>query len=76
MIGKGIVSSDSVSSRRDIQLRAVKGTRTLSKAHMLRNSYCPRIEVDPETYRVAVDGEHVTCKPARVLPLAQRYFLR
>jgi urease subunit alpha len=62
--------------RSNVQLRAVKGTRTLSKAHMLRNSYCPRIEVDPETYRVAVDGEHVTCKPARVLPLAQRYFLR
>jgi urease subunit alpha len=44
--------------------------------HMVRNSHCPKIEADPETYRVAVDGEHVTCKPARVLPLAQRYFLR
>jgi len=62
--------------RSNVQLRAVKGTRTLAKSHMVRNSHCPKIEVDPETYRVVVDGEHVTCKPARVLPLAQRYFLR
>jgi urease subunit alpha len=62
--------------RSSVQLRPVKGTRTLSKAHMIRNSHCPHIEVDPETYRVSVNGEHITCKPARVLPLAQRYFLR
>jgi urease subunit alpha len=62
--------------RSNVQLRAVRGTRTLSKSHMVRNSYCPKIDVDPETYRVAIDGEYVTCKPARVLPLAQRYFLR
>ncbi len=35
----------------------------------------PEIEVDPETYIVRADGEHLTCEPAEVLPLAQRYFL-
>jgi urease subunit alpha len=58
------------------RLTPVKGTRTLGKAHMVRNHLCPEIAVDPETYTVRVNGEHVTCRPARVLPLAQRYFLR
>ncbi len=58
------------------RLVPVKGTRTLSKPHMVRNSLCPEITVDPETYKVFVNGEHVTCRPAHVLPLAQRYFLR
>jgi urease subunit alpha len=60
----------------DVHLVAVKGTRTLAKSHMARNDVCPEIRVDPETYKVFVNGEHVTCRPARVLPLAQRYFLR
>jgi len=60
----------------NVNLVPVKGTRTLTKTHMLRNSLCPDIRVDPETYKVRVNGEHVTCRPARVLPLAQRYFLR
>jgi urease subunit alpha len=60
----------------DVQLVAVRGTRTLAKAHMVRNALCPDIRVDPETYKVFVNGERVTCRPARVLPLAQRYFLR
>ena len=59
-----------------VRLVPVKGTRTLAKSQMVRNSLCPAIRVDPETYKVFVDGEHVTCRPARVLPLAQRYFLR
>ncbi len=59
-----------------VRLVPVKGTRTLSKSHMVRNSFCPEIRVDPETYKVFVNGERVTCQPARVLPLAQRYFLR
>jgi urease subunit alpha len=58
------------------RLVPVKGTRTLAKAHMVRNHACPEIRVDPETYKVYVDGERATCRPARVLPLAQRYFLR
>ena len=57
------------------QLIAVKGTRKLKKSDMIHNDYLPKIEVDPETYRVAADGEHLVCEPAKVLPMAQRYFL-
>jgi urease subunit alpha len=43
---------------------------------MVHNDYCPDdIEVDPETFEVRVDGEHVTCEPASELPLAQRYMI-
>jgi urease subunit alpha len=42
---------------------------------MIHNDMLPRIEVDPETYEVRADGELLTCEPARVLPMAQRYFL-
>jgi urease subunit alpha len=42
---------------------------------MRHNSATPNIEVDPETYEVRVDGKVITCEPATVLPLAQRYFL-
>jgi urease subunit alpha len=42
---------------------------------MLFNATTPRIEVDPETYEVRADGELLTCEPATVLPMAQRYFL-
>jgi urease subunit alpha len=55
--------------------RAVSGCRGLTKAAMVHNAYCPRMEVDPETYEVRADGQLLTCEPARVLPLAQRYFL-
>ena len=57
------------------QVIAVKGTRTLKKSDMIHNGYTPKIEVDPETYRVVADGEHLVCEPAKVLPMAQRYFL-
>jgi urease subunit alpha len=53
----------------------VRGCRGLTKAAMVNNSYCPRIEVDAETYEVRADGQVLTCEPARVLPMAQRYFL-
>jgi len=53
----------------------VRNCRTIGKRHMIHNSATPNIEVDPETYEVRVDGELITCEPARVLPLAQRYFL-
>ncbi len=56
-------------------LIAVAGTRTLDKRSMVLNAHLPRIEVDPETYEVRADGELLTCEPATVLPLAQRYFL-
>ena len=56
-------------------LVAVRGTRTLSKADMIHNACMPRIDVDPETYKVHADGVLLDCAPATVLPLAQRYFL-
>ena len=45
------------------------------RSDMVLNDALPRIEVDPETYEVRADGELLTCEPARVLPMAQRYFL-
>jgi urease subunit alpha len=58
------------------QTLAVRNTRGgISKADMQLNDYCPRIDVDPETYEVHADGELLTCEPAEVLPMAQRYFL-
>jgi urease subunit alpha len=53
----------------------VRGCRGLTKAAMVNNSYLPRMEVDAETYEVRADGQALTCEPARVLPMAQRYFL-
>jgi urease subunit alpha len=53
----------------------VKNCRNISKKDMINNSATPHIEVDPEKYEVKVDGEHITCEPMKVLPLAQRYFL-
>jgi urease subunit alpha len=47
----------------------------ISKASMIHNNATPVIEVDPETYEVRADGELLTCEPAEVLPMAQRYFL-
>jgi urease subunit alpha len=58
------------------QMIAVKNTRSgISKASMIHNSATPKLEVDPETYEVRADGELLTCAPATVLPMAQRYFL-
>ncbi len=54
---------------------AVSRCRTISKRDMVHNSALPRIDVDAETYEVRADGELLTCEPARVLPMAQRYFL-
>lgn len=54
---------------------AVSGCRHLSKRDMKLNDTLPRIEVDAETYEVRADGELLTCEPATLLPLAQRYFL-
>jgi urease subunit alpha len=57
-------------------LLPVENTRGgISKASMVHNSATPVIEVDPETYEVRADGELLTCEPADVLPMAQRYFL-
>ncbi|HEX7812888.1 MAG TPA: urease subunit alpha, partial [Burkholderiales bacterium] len=56
-------------------LVAVVGTRTLKKGDLPLNGYTPTIEVDSETYEVRADGQLLTCEPAKVLPMAQRYFL-
>ena len=58
------------------ELCAVRNTRGgIGKAAMIHNGATPVIEVDPETYEVRADGELLTCAPATVLPMAQRYFL-
>ncbi|MFN9765332.1 MAG: urease subunit alpha [Pseudomonadota bacterium] len=57
------------------RLAAVKGCRTVKKADMVHNAYTPRMEIDAQTYAVRADGELLTCDPATVLPMAQRYFL-
>ena len=57
------------------RLVAVKNTRQLTKKDLLLNDATPRIEVDSQTYQVRADGELLTCEPASVLPMAQRYFL-
>ena len=54
---------------------STKGCRTVKKADMILNDYQPKIEVDSQTYEVKADGVLLTCEPAEVLPLAQRYFL-
>jgi urease subunit alpha len=57
------------------RLEPVKRCRGIGKKDMVLNDALPRIEVDPETYTVKADGEHLTCEPAKTLPLSQRYFL-
>jgi len=54
---------------------AVEGIRRVKKADMIHNNATPRVEVHPETYEVRADGELLTCEPASVLPMAQRYFM-
>ena len=53
----------------------VNNTRTIRKKDLIHNTYQPKIEVDPQTYEVRADGKLLTCEPAEVVPLAQRYFL-
>ncbi len=52
------------------------GTRKLTKADMLHNSACPNITVNPQTFDVMIGGKVITCDPAKVVPLAQRYMFR
>ncbi|MBL8505419.1 MAG: urease subunit alpha [Methylobacillus glycogenes] len=56
-------------------LEAVKATRSVKKSDMVHNGWMPEIDVDPETYEVRADGMVLSCEPAKVLPMAQRYFL-
>ncbi len=57
------------------KLVAVENTRKISKKDMIHNNATPKIDVDPETYEVRADGKLLVCEPAKVLPMAQRYFL-
>ncbi|MCC5975808.1 MAG: amidohydrolase family protein, partial [Rubellimicrobium sp.] len=54
---------------------AVVNTRSIGKRDLKLNDAMPKVEVNPETYEVRADGELLTCEPAKVLPMAQRYFL-
>ena len=58
------------------QCLPAKGTRKLTKKHMLHNDACPNITVNAQTFDVMIDGKVITCEPAKVVPLAQRYMLR
>lgn len=66
-----------IHKRLGVEKRAafVKNCRQIGKRDMVHNGSLPRIEVDPETYIVKADGEILTCAPAAVLPMTQRYFL-
>jgi urease subunit alpha len=66
-----------IAERNGLQKRivAVHGCRGITKADMIHNAWRPSISVDPETYQVVADGQVLTCEPATVLPMAQRYFL-
>ncbi|MDM7948274.1 urease subunit alpha [Hydrogenophaga sp.] len=57
------------------QTIAVQACRSVTKAHMVHNSYLPTMEIDPQRYTVRADGKLLTCEPATELPMAQRYFL-
>jgi len=57
------------------RIGCVRDTRQVGKKDLLLNDYQPQIEVDPRTYEVRADGELLTCEPASVVPMAQRYFL-
>jgi len=59
----------------DRKILPVKNCRNIGKKDLIHNDQSPEIKVDPETYRVYVDGEHITCEPVSELPLAQRYYL-
>jgi urease subunit alpha len=57
------------------QVVAVQGTRSVQKRDLVHNGATPRVQVDAQTYEVRADGVLLTCEPAEVLPMAQRYFL-
>jgi urease subunit alpha len=68
-------SGGSLPPRCERQFVAVKNTRTIGKKDMVHNAATPDLQVDPETYTVTADGVKLSCEPAEVLPMAQRYFL-
>ena len=64
---------DKLGLRKDV--KAVQGTRGIGKKDLILNDALPEVEVNPETYEVRADGELLTCQPAEVVPMAQRYFM-
>jgi urease subunit alpha len=68
---------DGLADRLDVRrkLAAVKNVRQIGKAQMPHNDALPRIEVEPDTFTVRIDGEVWQEQPAVELPMAQRYFL-
>jgi urease subunit alpha len=70
-VGEGLKEALGVAK----ELVGVKGTRDISKRSMVHNKATPKVEVNPETYEVRIDGEIATCEPAKTLPMTQRYFL-
>jgi urease subunit alpha len=72
-----VALEDGLAARLNVEraLVPVENTRNISKKDMIHNDATPEIEVDAETYEVRADGELLTCQPAKVLPMAQRYFL-
>jgi urease alpha subunit len=68
---KGVAKGYGLTKR----IEAVKGCRKVTKRDLKWNDALPKITVDPETYEVHADGELLSCEPAKVLPLAQRYSL-
>ncbi len=70
-LASGTAASYGLSKR----LVAVKGNRTVTKRDMVHNAYLPTMQIDAQTYQVRADGVLLTCEPATVLPMAQKYFL-
>jgi urease subunit alpha len=72
-----VALEDGLAARLNVEraLVAVENTRNIGKKNMVHNNATPALEVDSETYEVRADGELLTCQPAKVLPMAQRYFL-
>ncbi len=56
-------------------IATVKGCRSVTKRDMIHNDWLPKMEIDAQTYEVRADGQLLTCEPATVLPMAQKYFL-
>jgi urease subunit alpha len=69
----GLKSTESLGLSK--QVLPVRNTRKIGKHSMILNRATPHIEVNPETYEVRADGRLLTCEPAKVLPMAQRYFM-
>jgi urease subunit alpha len=70
-LGSGVAEAYGLHKR----LATVKACRTVKKQHMVHNAYTPKMQIDAQTYEVRADGQLLTCEPATVLPMAQRYFL-